>query len=58
MIQFTCETKMHSVEMVVATRIRYNVDFVFVIVTLCLIFKDSLVEILLWAFEELKKIYL
>ena len=47
---------MHSVEMVVAGRVRYNVDFVFVIVTLCLIFKDSLVEILLWAFEELKNI--
>ena len=57
MIQITCETKMHSVEMVVATRIRYNVDFLFVIVTLCLIFKDSIVQILLWAFEELKKTY-
>ena len=57
MIQFTCETKMHSVEMVVATRIRYNVDFLFVIVTLCLIFKDSIVQILFWAFEKLKETY-
>ena len=57
MIQITCETKMHSVEMVVATRIRYNVDFLFVIVTLCLIFKDSIVQILFWAFEKLKETY-
>ena len=57
MIQFTCETKMHSVEMVVATRIRYNVDFLFVLLTLCLIFKDSIAQILYWAFEKMKETY-
>ena len=57
MIQFTCETKMHSVEMVVATRIRYNVDLIFVLVTFCLIFKDSIVQILLWVFEKLREAY-
>ena len=48
---------MHTVEMVVATRIRYNVDFLFVLLTLCLIFKDSIAQILFWAFEKLKETY-
>ena len=43
--------------MVVATRIRYNVDLIFVLVTFCLIFKDSIVQILLWVFEKLREAY-
>ena len=50
-----CETKMHSVEMVIATRVRYNVDFVFVLVIFCLIFKDSIVDLILCVFEKLKE---
>ena len=50
-----CETKMHSVEMVLATRVRYNVDFVFVLVIFCLIFKDSIVDLILCVFEKLKE---
>ena len=43
--------------MVVATRIRYNVDFLFVLLILCLIFKDSIAQILYWAFEKFKETY-
>ena len=50
-----CETKMHSVEMVLATRVRYNVDFVFVLVIFCLIFKGSIVDLILCVFEKLKE---
>ena len=57
MIQILNKTKMHTVEMVVATRIRYNVDFLFVLITMCLIFKDSIAQILFWAFEKFKETY-
>ena len=50
-----CEAKMHSVEMVLATRVRYNVDFIFVLVIFCLIFKDSLIDHIFCVFEKLKE---
>ena len=47
---------MNTIEMVVATRIRYTQDFLFAIITLpllCLIFKDSLIQVLEWLKETL-----